>query len=122
MASAGLGNRRRLMEDLEEAVRDSGHGHASTLVFFDLNGFKRYNDSFGHAAGDSLLARVGAALNVAIDSKGQAYRLGGDEFCVLLEGTVARQDPLVVRAASALTERGTAFTVNASFGLDDRSR
>jgi two-component system, cell cycle response regulator len=113
----GLGNRRRLMEDLEEAVRDSGHGHASTLVFFDLNGFKRYNDSFGHAAGDSLLARVGAALNVAIDSKGQAYRLGGDEFCVLLEGTVARQDPLVVSAASALTERGTAFTVDASFGL-----
>lgn len=113
----GLGNRRLLMEDLEDAVRDTAHGHASTLVFFDLNGFKRYNDSFGHAAGDSLLARVGAALSVAIDSKGHAYRLGGDEFCVLLEGTVARQDELIARAASALTERGTGFTVNASFGL-----
>ena len=52
---SGLGNRRRLMEDLEEAIGNSAHGHASTLVFFDLNGFKRYNDSFGHAAGDSLL-------------------------------------------------------------------
>jgi two-component system cell cycle response regulator len=114
---SGLGNRRRLMEDLEEAVSDSAHGHASTLVFFDLNGFKRYNDSFGHAAGDSLLARIGAALRVSVDGRGHAYRLGGDEFCVLLQGRVARHDRLVTSAALALTERGSAFTVNASFGL-----
>jgi two-component system, cell cycle response regulator len=114
---SGLGNRRRLMEDLDAAVTNSEHGHASTLVFFDLNGFKRYNDSFGHAAGDSLLARLGAGLGVAIASRGQAYRLGGDEFCVLLAGRVARHDRLVVGAASALTERGSAFTVDASFGL-----
>jgi two-component system cell cycle response regulator len=114
---SGLGNRRRLMDDLEEAVTDSEHGHASTLVFFDLNGFKRYNDSFGHAAGDSLLGRIGGALGVAVDTRGHAYRLGGDEFCVLLTGRVARHDRLVTSAASALTERGSAFTVNASFGL-----
>ncbi|MEA2145384.1 MAG: hypothetical protein QOG59_971 [Solirubrobacteraceae bacterium] len=113
----GLGNRRRLMQDLDEAVADSAHGHASTLIFFDLNGFKRYNDSFGHAVGDALLARVAAALNVAIDSNGQAYRLGGDEFCVLLRGKVARNDPLVAAAAAALTEQGSAFTVSASLGL-----
>jgi two-component system, cell cycle response regulator len=113
----GLGNRRRLMQDLDEAVADAAHGHASTLLFFDLNGFKRYNDSFGHAAGDSLLARVGAALKVAIDSSGQAYRLGGDEFCVLLRGRTARDDRLVAAAAAALTEQGSAFTVNASLGL-----
>jgi two-component system, cell cycle response regulator len=86
-------------------------------VFFDLNGFKRYNDSFGHAAGDSLLGRIGGALGVAVDTRGHAYRLGGDEFCVLLTGRVARHDRLVTSAASALTERGSAFTVNASFGL-----
>jgi two-component system, cell cycle response regulator len=114
---SGLGNRRRLMDDLEEAVTDSDDGHASTLVFFDLNGFKRYNDSFGHAAGDSLLAQIGAALKVAVDTRGNAYRLGGDEFCVLLRGRIARHDRLVTSAASALTERGSAFTVNASFGL-----
>ena len=114
---SGLGNRRRLMDDLEEAISDSEHGHASTLAFFDLNGFKRYNDSFGHAAGDSLLARIGAALGLAVDTRGHAYRLGGDEFCVLLRGRVARHDRLVTSAASALTERGSAFTVNASFGL-----
>ena len=114
---SGLGNRRRLMDDLDEAVSDAEHGHASTLVFFDLNGFKRYNDSFGHAAGDALLARVGAALSATIGARGQAYRLGGDEFCVLLTGRIARDDRLVARAASALTERGSAFTVSASYGL-----
>jgi two-component system cell cycle response regulator len=114
---SGLGNRRRLMDDLEEAVTDSEHGDASTLVFFDLNGFKRYNDSFGHAAGDSLLARIGRALSAAVDTRGHAYRLGGDEFCVLLKGRVARHDRLVTSAASALTEHGSAFTVNASYGL-----
>ena len=114
---SGLGNRRRLMDDLEEAVTDAEHGHSSTLVFFDLNGFKRYNDGFGHAAGDSLLARIGAALSVAVHTRGHAYRLGGDEFCVLLTGRVARHDRLVTSAASALTERGSAFTISASFGL-----
>jgi two-component system cell cycle response regulator len=114
---SGLGNRRRLMEDLDDAVADADHGHPSTLVFFDLNGFKRYNDSFGHAAGDSLLARVGGGLGVAIESSGQAYRLGGDEFCILLAGRFSRHDGLVASAASALTELGGAFTVNASYGL-----
>ena len=116
-ALSGLGNRRRLMEHLQEAVNDAGNGHATTLVFFDLNGFKRYNDRFGHAAGDSLLARFGAALSSAIDSRGHAYRLGGDEFCVLLKGRVARHDRLLANASSALTERGAVFTVSAAFGL-----
>ncbi len=49
----GLGNRRRLMADLDDLVLDAGEG---TLVFFDLNGFKNYNDAFGHGAGDALLA------------------------------------------------------------------
>lgn len=58
-ALSGLGNRRALMDDLERAFAESEGGHARTLAFFDLNGFTRYNDSFGHAAGDALLARIG---------------------------------------------------------------
>jgi diguanylate cyclase (GGDEF)-like protein len=114
---SGLGNRRRLMDDLEEAVTRTEHGSTYTLVFFDLDGFKRYNDSFGHGAGDSLLARVGAALRAVVEAEGEAYRLGGDEFCVLLEGRFERHHRLLASAASALTERGSAFTVSASFGL-----
>ena len=82
---SGLGNRRQLMADLEEACARAGQSRPSTLVFFDLNGFKGYNDSFGHAAGDALLARIGASLQVAVGHSGRTYRLGGDEFCALLE-------------------------------------
>jgi two-component system cell cycle response regulator len=114
---SGLGNRRKLMDDLEHAVGHADQGYPSTLVFFDLDGFKRYNDSFGHAAGDSLLARVGTALHAVVETDGQAYRLGGDEFCVLLEGRFPRHHRLLASAASALTERGSAFTVSVSFGL-----
>ena len=114
---SGLPNRRALMEDLDDACARCAAGAVWTLAFFDLNGFKRYNDSFGHAAGDALLARIGAALGRAIVSHGRAYRLGGDEFCVLLEGHFARHDRLIAAAAASLTERGSAFTVTASVGL-----
>ena len=53
-------------------------------MLFDLNGFKSYNDRFGHPAGDALLARLGARLQAGLGDGGRAYRLGGDEFCVLV--------------------------------------
>ena len=111
---SGLGNRRLLMVDLERAFALS---ETSTLLFFDLNGFKRYNDSFGHAAGDALLARIGTALRAAIGEQGKAYRLGGDEFCVLLAGRIERHDRVVASAGAALVEHGSGFTVNSSMGL-----
>ncbi len=114
---SGLGNRRRLMRDLDDAVADAEEHHPQTLAFFDLNGFKRYNDTFGHAAGDALLARLGAALSAAIGDHGRAYRLGGDEFCLLLAGRFSTDDPLIGAATAALTEYGTMFSVSASHGL-----
>jgi diguanylate cyclase (GGDEF)-like protein len=114
---SGLGNRRRLLRDLEEAVAVADADHPRTLVFFDLNGFKRYNDTFGHAAGDSLLARLGAALRDAVGGHGHAYRLGGDEFCLLLNGRIVREDPLIDAATAALSEEGNSFSVSASLGL-----
>jgi diguanylate cyclase (GGDEF)-like protein len=61
-------------------------------VLFDLDGFKRYNDRLGHAAGDELLETLGARLNDAVDGRGEAFRLGGDELCVLLESEDAVRD------------------------------
>ena len=55
------------------------------LVLFDLDGFKHYNDTFGHPAGDALLARLGARARARVGGRGRAYRMGGDEFCVLLD-------------------------------------
>ncbi|HLI60940.1 MAG TPA: GGDEF domain-containing protein [Solirubrobacteraceae bacterium] len=108
----GLGNRRRLIADLDAAVA-AGPDRPRTLVFFDLNGFKRYNDTLGHGAGDALLARLGAALEAAVGEHGRAYRLGGDEFCALLEGRFG----LVAAATEALTERHALADISAAVGL-----
>ena len=112
-----LGNRRRLMDDLELALERATRGRSSTLAFFDLDGFKRYNDSFGHGAGDALLVRLGKALAGAVEFHGRAYRLGGDEFCVLLSGRFPREHAVLVECQEALAEQGSGFTVTASCGV-----
>jgi two-component system, cell cycle response regulator len=113
-ALSGLGNRRLLLQGLEAAF-DAGRPH--TLVFFDLDGFKHYNDAFGHVAGDALLTRLARTLAASVEGRGSAYRLGGDEFCVLLDPPVAPDDPVIAAAASALEEHGEAFSVAASYGI-----
>jgi diguanylate cyclase (GGDEF)-like protein len=82
----------------------------------DLNGFKLYNDSFGHAAGDALLVRLGSALRSALAGRARVYRLGGDEFCVLARGPEAHDDSIAARAAHALSDRGDGFSISASYG------
>jgi len=116
-ALTGLGNRRQLMADLQRALRFGRDGLATTLVLFDLNGFKRYNDDFGHGAGDALLMRLGTALARTVGDRGEAYRLGGDEFCILLAGRHPSGDALVASARAALAEHGSGFAVTASYGL-----
>jgi two-component system cell cycle response regulator len=116
-ALTGLGNRRALVRDLEHAADEAGAGDAHVLALFDLDGFKSYNDAFGHPAGDALLERLGASLAAALDGAGSAYRMGGDEFCVLApvpqDGAA---DTIVARAAEALSERGERFLVGCSYG------
>ena len=114
---SGLGNRRCFLGDLEEAIAHVDQAHPWTLAFFDLNGFKNYNDTFGHAAGDALLARVGVALRTAVAGAGHAYRLGGDEFCVLLRGRLARDAATLIGAATALSERGSGFAISCAYGV-----
>ena len=120
-ALTGLGNRRALLRDLQTAVQQATPAQPKLLLLFDLNGFKRYNDTFGHPAGDVLLARLGRRLRQAAQPYGSAYRLGGDEFCALLNvasGPSMDSDPssLAAELASALLERGERFTIGASFG------
>jgi hypothetical protein len=61
----GLGNRRKLLADLARTVRSASVDEPVVLTMFDLNGFKNYNDTFGHPAGDALLLRLGHALREA---------------------------------------------------------
>ena len=115
-ALTGLGNRRMLVRDLHARLRPGGREDAFVLVLLDLNGFKAYNDTFGHAAGDSLLARLAGALATAVAPHGRAYRLGGDEFCVLAPLGPDGVEPVVAASAAALTEHGSGFTVDACYG------
>jgi diguanylate cyclase (GGDEF)-like protein len=116
-ALTGLANRRALMSDLEEAIEQPPpRGSLRLLAMFDLDGFKLYNDTFGHPAGDALLTRLGARLESFSASQGRAYRLGGDEFCLLAECTAADVDGIIAGALGALSERGDGFAVTASQG------
>jgi two-component system cell cycle response regulator len=85
-------------------------------MIFDLDGFKAYNDSFGHPAGDALLARLGQRLASALGDQGVAYRLGGDEFCVIGRGSEDERAGLEALGATALSEHGDMFAITASFG------
>ncbi len=114
---SGLANRRSLMTDLEEAATSASAEEPRTLALFDLDGFKQYNDAFGHAAGDTLLRRLGTDLNAAVAGHGRAYRLGGDEFCVLLNRHATEDDPVMEAALDALAEPATPYAVDASYGL-----
>jgi two-component system, cell cycle response regulator len=111
-----LGNRRRLLLALEDVLQSASTHAPWALLLFDLNGFKRYNDTFGHPMGDALLARLGAKLAEAAAPDATAYRLGGDEFCVL--APLARRSVEVVAAASvaALSERGQGFQISTAVG------
>lgn len=114
-ALTGLGNRRRLREDLERTVH-AAKERPALLLLFDLDGFKGYNDTFGHLAGDALLARLGDRLQRAVAGVGDAYRLGGDEFCALIEVRGDGLDEVIAAAEDALTEMGEGFRVGASYG------
>jgi two-component system, cell cycle response regulator len=86
------------------------------LAIFDLDGFKAYNDSFGHPAGDDLLRRLGQALAASVEPHGRAYRLGGDEFCILAPTQSRSAGVICEEAEEALSERGTGFSITASWG------
>jgi diguanylate cyclase (GGDEF)-like protein len=112
----GLGNRRRLMLELREALQTCTHDRPRVLLTFDLDGFKRYNDTFGHPAGDALLGRLGARLQAAVTAYGSAYRLGGDEFCALVSARPEETEPIAALAGLALTENGRGFSITTSCG------
>src|SRR3970282_2064670 len=86
------------------------------LMIFDLDGFKSYNDTFGHPAGDALLTRLGAKLATVPGPDGAVYRLGGDEFCLIAPVSEGEAESLIHNACAALSDRGEGFEVGSSFG------
>lgn len=112
----GLGNRGGLQIDFKTACEHATEEAPISLMLFDLNGFKRFNDTFGHPAGDELLARLGGALRTAIGGRAAAYRIGGDEFCVVARGPAEEIEAVKKRAAEALTASDRGVEVSSSWG------
>jgi diguanylate cyclase (GGDEF)-like protein len=101
-----LGNRRSFMARLElETSRALRYGTSFALVVCDLDGFKALNDRHGHLAGDLALERVADVMRDALRSSDGAYRLGGDEFgLILVEAGAVEADEVVERVEIALAQ------------------
>jgi two-component system, cell cycle response regulator len=113
----GLGNRRLLMNDLRLACKTAAPNEPWEVVLYDLDGFKLFNDTFGHPAGDTLLVRLSERLQSVVGTCGTAYRMGGDEFCVLFDVSAQDNESFVNSSVAALCEHSPSFSITASHGV-----
>ena len=98
----GLPNRRAFMRDLEsELERTRRHGRPLALVLCDVDDLKHINDTHGHPGGDRALCAVARTLRDALRAGDTAFRIGGDEFAVLLPETTAEQAAIVAARIAA---------------------
>ena len=116
-ALTGLGNRRALMLELDAEVGAATASEPRAVMLFDLDGFKQFNDWHGHPAGDALLRRLGDRLAAAATPDAAAFRLGGDEFCVLARARPDQAERLRAAAIEALSDVDGGFEVGSSCGL-----
>jgi diguanylate cyclase (GGDEF)-like protein len=81
----GLHNRKHLMETLgKEVARSTRHDHPFSLLIIDIDHFKKYNDTYGHLAGDDVLRKMAAVFRETIRTNDYAARYGGEEFILIL--------------------------------------
>ena len=119
----GLPNRTFLADRLgEELSRAERHGRTFALLMFDLDGFKNVNDTHGHAAGDRVLAMVGARAARSMRASDVVARLGGDEFVALLpeatrEGAAAVAEKLRASLAQPYGFGRRTARLSASIGI-----
>ncbi|MET1076892.1 MAG: diguanylate cyclase [Pseudomonas sp.] len=88
-ALTGLGNRKAFSEQLQVCLEQASASAPLALLYIDLDRFKEVNDRFGHALGDALLKALGERLRTTLRQPDLFYRVGGDEFTMLLPGTPA---------------------------------
>ena len=112
----GLGNRRAFERAVDrEEARCARFGHRAGIVIIDLDGLKDMNDTWGHGAGDDLIRRAGEAIRNTLRSADQAFRIGGDEFALLLpEVTVDGLGGVRNRLSEAMAAAGVAASMGSA--------
>jgi diguanylate cyclase (GGDEF)-like protein len=118
-ALTGLFNRRAYEErGAVEAARSARYGHPLALAIFDLDGFKAVNDQYGHPAGDEVLQGVAGVIGSSRLTD-DAFRIGGDEFAVLMPETTLKGGKIAARRLiDAIDEANLGGgTVTASYGV-----
>jgi len=119
----GLANRKQLIEKLNAMlVRMQRRNDVAAVVYLDLDGFKRINDTLGHEGGDKVLQIVATRLQSVARKNDVLARIGGDEFAVLMEniGSTANAEQAVLRFQQVLSETMTEypqFPISGSFGI-----
>jgi diguanylate cyclase (GGDEF)-like protein/PAS domain S-box-containing protein len=123
-ALTGLANRALVMDRLNQMLhRIERSGGSCTLMFLDVDGFKKINDSLGHPAGDELLLAIAARLKDSIPGDHTIGRVGGDEFVIVLdtmhypEATAVHADRVLDALRAPLTIAGTAVVPSVSIGV-----
>lgn len=116
-------NRRAFVRELSRHISNvARYGTPSSLLYFDLDGFKRINDAYGHSAGDAVLAHFAATLCANVRDSDVVGRLGGDEFGVILayanEAQAQRKAEALMNALTASPARwnGARVAVGFSYG------
>ncbi|MDH5612364.1 MAG: GGDEF domain-containing protein, partial [Gammaproteobacteria bacterium] len=92
-----LPNRHRFDQALEAHILHCRrHNEGFALLYLDLDGFKAINDSHGHGTGDAILAEIAQRLKQAVRETDMAYRVGGDEFALLMTGAITPEAAIQV--------------------------
>ena len=115
----GLYNHRYFFKTLEsELVRRKRQKTSLSLIMFDLDNFKRYNDRYGHLEGDRVLKRIGEIVRLSIRSNVDSeYRYGGDEFAALLIGATRDQALHIAERIRSTIEEAGFEKITVSIGL-----
>ncbi|QCB42801.1 EAL domain-containing protein [Sphingomonas sp. PAMC26645] len=119
----GVANRTAFREQFESRLQALGHGNRRLAIFWiDLDRFKEINDSFGHLAGNALLAGVAQRLDTEFGATGIVARLGGDEFAVICDvvsqtEAVAKGERIIALVEQPVHHDGRALCVGASLGI-----
>jgi len=93
----GLGNRLQFMDIYQQRFKQAQrHQHNFAILMIDLDGFKKVNDEYGHAAGDAILKTIGDRFLNAFRGGDYAFRMGGDEFIFLIEEYKDRDDLIII--------------------------